>query len=92
MDPFEHLNLPETPDLSGHVRLLGSRPIFTGPYSYVYRGKLRHNGEIVCSLRQWNAVHLIPMSGRNQGPQRRRRCRAPYHAKSTDYSTSMHRN
>ena len=37
----------EVPDLSGAVKMLSSRPVFVGPYSIVYRGKLKPNGEMV---------------------------------------------
>jgi hypothetical protein len=52
MDPFE--NLPETPDLSGEVAILSYKPVFNGPYSYVYRGKLQSTGEMVCILELLN--------------------------------------
>ena len=48
MDPFGQL--PETPDLSGEIAMVSYKPVFTGPYSCVYRGKLRRGGEMVCTL------------------------------------------
>jgi hypothetical protein len=48
IDPFEQL--PEPADLSGQVRVLSYRPCFNGPYSCIYRGKLRHDGQLVCSF------------------------------------------
>ncbi|KIM30254.1 hypothetical protein M408DRAFT_328305, partial [Serendipita vermifera MAFF 305830] len=39
--------LPEASDLSGQVIILSYRPVFTGPYSCIYRGKLRGDGQIV---------------------------------------------
>jgi len=56
MDPFEHL--PEAPDLNGAIVVVSYKPVFVGPYSCIYRGTLRYNGEMVL-------VHIIqaPVSG-----------------------------
>jgi hypothetical protein len=48
VDPFEQL--PEPVDLSGQVKILSYRPIFNGPYSCIYRGKLRLDGQLVYSF------------------------------------------
>ncbi|KIM30174.1 hypothetical protein M408DRAFT_294662 [Serendipita vermifera MAFF 305830] len=44
-DPFEHL--PEAPDLRGQITIEEIRPVYSGPYSCVYRGKYEKNGETV---------------------------------------------
>jgi hypothetical protein len=83
MDPFEHL--VETPDLNGQVRLLSYRPIFTNPYSCIYRGRFRHNHEFVSYWGHYMQRISKVLSGRNQGPQCRRGRRTPYHAKGGLY-------
>jgi len=47
VDPFELL--PEPEDLSGQVKILSHKPVFSGPYSCIYRGKLRKDGQLVNS-------------------------------------------
>jgi hypothetical protein len=37
----------EAPDLSGNVEILSYRAVFNGPYSSVYRGKLKQENELV---------------------------------------------
>jgi hypothetical protein len=41
----------EVPDLSGKVDILSYRPVFKGPYSIVYRGKLKFGSKTVSKLR-----------------------------------------
>ena len=36
-------------DLSGEVEILSYRPVFSGPYSNVYRGKLKESNQLVSS-------------------------------------------
>jgi hypothetical protein len=49
-DVFKHL--PNVPDLNGQITILSYKPIYSGPYSCIYSGKLRRNDETVCSLYQ----------------------------------------
>ncbi|KIM30177.1 hypothetical protein M408DRAFT_294765 [Serendipita vermifera MAFF 305830] len=42
-DPFEHL--PEAPDLRGQITIEEYRPVYSGPYSCVYRGKYEKDGQ-----------------------------------------------
>lgn len=44
MDPFEEL----LEDLGGDkIKVLSHAPVFIGPYSRLYRGQVRENGELV---------------------------------------------
>ncbi|KIM28487.1 hypothetical protein M408DRAFT_142784 [Serendipita vermifera MAFF 305830] len=44
-DPFEHL--PEAPDLCGQVTIQDYKPVYSGPYSCVYRGTYKKEGQNV---------------------------------------------
>jgi hypothetical protein len=70
MDPFES-QFPEAPDLSGEVAIVSYKPLFTGPYSCVYRGKLRQDGQMVRLFELSQAIFLnFCLSGGYQSPQR----------------------
>lgn len=54
-DPFEHL--PEAPDLRGQITIEEYRPVYSGPYSCVYRGKYEKDGqEIVVAVKILNKM------------------------------------
>jgi hypothetical protein len=62
MDFLEEL--PE--DLGDKVKILSHAPVFTGTYSRVYRGQIRHSGELVCLFKTLRSVHgLTILSGGN---------------------------
>lgn len=44
-DPFQHL--PEAPDLHGQVEIEDYKPVYSGPYSCVYRGTYQREGQTV---------------------------------------------
>ncbi|KIM30176.1 hypothetical protein M408DRAFT_328262 [Serendipita vermifera MAFF 305830] len=44
-DPFEHL--PEAPDLRGQITIEEFRPVYSGPYSCVYRGMYEKDGKTI---------------------------------------------
>jgi hypothetical protein len=69
MDPLEQSLFPEAPDLSGEVAIISYRPVFTGPYSCVYRGKLRQDSQMVRLFERclYYFTNLRP-SGRYQSP------------------------
>ena len=79
MESFEEL----LEDLGGKVKILSHAPVFNGTYSRIYRGQIRHSGELV---RLFKALLIRlsteQLSGRHQGPQRSRRRSSPHHAKS----------
>jgi hypothetical protein len=39
--------MEEVNDLSGEVQVISYEPVFVGPYSTLYRGKLRSEGDLV---------------------------------------------
>ncbi|KIM20553.1 hypothetical protein M408DRAFT_130354 [Serendipita vermifera MAFF 305830] len=45
IDPFSHL--PEVPDLRDQIVIDEYKPVYSGPYSCVYRGKYQRNGQMV---------------------------------------------
>jgi hypothetical protein len=51
----------EVRDLSGEVAILSYRPVFKGPYSTVYHGRLKNSNELVSMRRLW-ALSLIELS------------------------------
>jgi hypothetical protein len=74
----------EIPDLSGDVEILSTRPVFVGPYSIVYRGKLKSNGELVRIQQVSESAHSKVLLGGHQGFERNSRCSPPHHAKGED--------
>jgi hypothetical protein len=42
-------------DLSGQVRIITHQPAFVGPYSIIYRGKLKNNNQLVRMRYHWGS-------------------------------------
>jgi hypothetical protein len=53
-------DLEEAPDLSGHIEILSYRAVFNGPYSSVYRGKLKSDNQLV-AVKVLHAIHGAPL-------------------------------
>jgi hypothetical protein len=75
----------EVPDLSGAVKMLSFQPVFVGPYSIVYRGKLKSNDEMVRIQQFSESAHWKVLLGGHQGFEPNSWCRPPYHAKGEDF-------
>ncbi|KIM30203.1 hypothetical protein M408DRAFT_328275, partial [Serendipita vermifera MAFF 305830] len=70
MDSLQHVD--EITDLSSQITILSYRPVFTGPYSYIYRGRIQSTDQTV-AIKVLNTISGTPLHTMQRKVERERR-------------------